>query len=137
MKTIITIDKFRDRVVRFQKGVESAYHHLEDIEAAIAQVGEMYPAIPAESWQDRNGKGRYLYMLFPSNGNGAYTGPDGKRKLYVGNKPERIEAARRLAANRRRYEELQRARRNLRYWIDARNRMLLSEIQMYPYPSAF
>ncbi|MCD4739486.1 MAG: hypothetical protein K8R89_09565 [Anaerolineae bacterium] len=134
---MITLVEFRDRVAWFHEGVEAAYRHLVAVEQTIAQVGEMYPAIPAESWQDRNGKGKYLYMLFLSNQHGGYSGPDGKRKIYIGNKLDRIEAARQLAENRRRYEELQRARRELVAWIDRRCRALREQMASYPYPSAF
>jgi len=135
---IATIDEFRNRVAQFQEGVEAAYRHLAAIDRAIAQVGEMYPAIPTESWQERNGKGKYLYMLFSANRyGGGYSGPDGKRKLYIGNKPARIEAARRLAANRRRHEGLQRARTGLVVWIGNQKRALDRQIQTYPYPRAF
>ena len=95
----------------------------------------MYPARSIESWQGRGGTERYLYMLFQSNGNAGYLGPGGKRKIYVGNKPDRIEAARGLAANRRRYDGLQRARRNLGYWIGKQNRALRGQLLEYPYPS--
>jgi len=135
---IATIDEFRNRVAQFQEGVEAAYRHLAAIERFIAQIGEMYPAIPTESWQERNGKGQYLYMLFSANRyGGGYSGPDGKRKIYIGNKPKRIEAARRLARNRRSYEELQRARQALMTWIGNQKRALDRQIQTYPYPSAF
>ena len=78
----------------------------------IEQAG-MYAGQPTEQWQDRNGKGRYLYMLFRtksyySRAHGQYEGPDGKRKLYIGNKPEAIAEARRLAQNRERWNTLDR-----------------------------
>lgn len=133
---MIDASEFCARVEQFRDNVLAAYLRIESIETSISAIGEMYPAIPTESWQDRNGTGKYLYMLFSGNRHGGYSGPGGKRKLYVGNKPDRITEARRLAANRRRYDELQRARRNLIYWIDKQNRLLRSQIQD-TYPSAF
>jgi len=134
----LTPSEFNVLVEQFREGVESAYRHRDAINRTIAGVGDMYPAIPTESWQERGGRGKYLYMLFPSDKRGAgYSGPGGKRKVYVGNKPERIAAARQLAANRRRYEDLQRARRNLLQWIDARNRALCGQMEAYPYPTMF
>jgi hypothetical protein len=73
------------------------------MESQALEKAGMYPAIPTESWQPRNGKGNYLRMVFPRGTPGV------QRKEYVGNKPEAITEARRLAANRRRWEELERA----------------------------
>lgn len=64
----------------------------------------MYPAVPTESWERRDGgKSKYLRMVFPQGTPGV------RRKEYVGCKPEAIAEARRLAANRQRWEELDRA----------------------------
>jgi hypothetical protein len=95
--------------------------HLAEIRStmeALEQAG-MYPAVPSEQWQGRNGgPKRYLYMLFGTNRHtGRYAGPDGKRKLYIGCKATNIAEARRLAENRRRWEELERAAKVLEGWI--------------------
>jgi len=130
---MMTPGEFAVLIDQFHKVVESAYQHRDEINRAIAQVGEMYPAIPTESWQDRNGKGKYLYMLFSVDCSGSgYSGPGGKRKVYIGNKPDCIKKARQLAENRRRYEKLQRARRELVNWITRRNRALRQQMETYP-----
>lgn len=72
----------------------------------------MYPAVPSESWQPRNGKGSYLRMIMPRGTPGV------PRKLYVGNKPEKIAEARRLAARRQRWEELAKAIKNAEYFLN-------------------
>lgn len=99
--------------------LETAQKHLDDIHQEIehlAVIG-MYPSLPTEQWQNRGGAGQYLYMLFRQDRNGQYTGPDGKRKLYVGADPVKIAEARRLAKNRRRYEELCEAARQVEQWL--------------------
>jgi hypothetical protein len=100
-------------------GAAHRLHEISQVMNGLEQTG-MYPAIPTEQWQDRDGKGKYLYMLFRQDRNGVYTGPDGKRKLYVGTDPEKIAEAHRLAANRRRWEELRAAARQLDIWLKAR-----------------
>ncbi len=79
----------------------------------------MYPAVPTEQWQSRNGSGRrYLYMLFRySRAMGGYSGPGGKRKVYVGCKEERIAEARRLVENRLRWEEVEKEVRRVEWWV--------------------
>jgi len=72
----------------------------------------MYPAIPSESWQPRNGKGSYLWMIFPRGTS------DMPRMLYIGNKPEAVTKARQFAARRRRWEELDRAIKEVRYFLN-------------------
>jgi len=93
--------------------------HLEEIEQKVQFLSEdMYPSVPREQWQDRNGCGRYLYMLFRLDSRtGEYQGPDGKRKLYVGNDPKKISSARQRVKNRRCYEELTRVRDRLLVWL--------------------
>lgn len=95
-----------------------ARNRLAVTERQIAALGadERYPAVPRESWQDRGGDSRYLYMLFQESGEG-YGGPGGRRKLYVGNKPEKIAEARQMAANSWRYRTLLRRRSSLRRWL--------------------
>jgi hypothetical protein len=109
-------------LVCIRENLSGAAHHLHEILQVmngLEQAG-MYPAIPTEQWQDRDGKGKYLYMLFRQDGYGVYTGPDGKRKLYVGADPEKIAEARRLTANRRRWEDLKAAAGKIDRWLKAR-----------------
>lgn len=77
---------------------------LENIELArceraklVSQMEElqsagMYYPLPRQDWQTNNGN-EYLYLHFGSDGNGGYAGPGGKRKIYVGNKPEKVAEA--------------------------------------------
>jgi len=99
--------------------IQAAQSHLDAIQAEMTRLEQdgMYPAVPTEQWQNRDGKGNYLYHLFTMDHEGKYTGPEGKRKVYVGNKPDRIEAARHLATNRARYESLAQTHRRLDSWI--------------------
>lgn len=71
------------------------------LECQALEKAGMYPGIPSESWQSRNGKGNYLRMVFPRKTVGM------PRKLYVGNKPEAVAEARQLAARRHRWEQLE------------------------------
>lgn len=102
--------------------LEAAQKHLDDIhqEMEYLEAIGMYPSVPTEQWQDRGGAGQYLYMLFRQDGHGQYTGPNGKRKLYVGSLHRKIEEARRLAANRRQWEDLSETARDLKRWIEGR-----------------
>jgi hypothetical protein len=109
--------------VEFEGGIEElraivvqGYQRLGSVERQIdaMAVCDRYPAVPTESWQDRGGDSRYLYMLFQQGDDYRYGGPGGKRKVYVGNKIGRIAKARRLAANSRQYSTLCRRRRYLR-----------------------
>jgi hypothetical protein len=54
-------------------------------------------------------------MIFPKR-DGLYTGPGYRRKLYVGNKPEKMDEAYRLRRNRIEYEELAEALEALKKW---------------------
>lgn len=106
-----------------QTHLDAAQMHLIAIRAEMQRLEAdgMYDSVPTESWQTRNGvDNQYLYHLFGMDRDGGYTGPDGKRKVYVGCRPERIAQARALANNRRRYDELARAARDLALWLDFR-----------------
>lgn len=85
--------------------------------AAELESQGMFAAVPHEQWQDRNGRGRYLYLLFPMGRDGRHMGPGGKRKLYVGNKADRISRARDKAVRRQAFERYQRAIHDLDEWI--------------------
>lgn len=109
-------------------GLAGALAHRADLAQVLAtlEAAGMYPASPSEQWQDRNGSGQYLYMLFRLGPDGQYQGPDGKRKVYIGKDPERIAEARRLAENRRRWEVVNRAARDLDGWLYLRGSELQS-----------
>jgi hypothetical protein len=72
----------------------------------------MYPGLPTERWKDD----RYLYLYFP-DGPADGLRLDAKQRLYIGADPQRIEEARRLVGNRRRWEELNRIDEWLDRWI--------------------
>jgi len=68
-------------------------------EIASLEAAGMYEAIPAESWENRNGGGRYLRLVFPQH--------DGqRRKVYIGAYPSAIAEARAKIERRKRWEEL-------------------------------
>ena len=70
-------------------------------EIASLEAAGMYESIPAESWESRNGGGRYLRLVFPQH--------DGqRRKLYIGADPAAIAEARARVERRQRWEELTR-----------------------------
>ena len=72
----------------------------------------MYPAVPTESWEGRNGgETKYLRMIFPKSTPGV------RRKEYIGCKRSAIAEARRLATNRQRWEELDRAKIQLERFL--------------------
>jgi hypothetical protein len=98
----------------------AAREHLGSIELAMDSLAAagMYPAVPTEQVQARNGRGQYLYMLFRRNEDGSYQGPGGRRKVYIGCDAERIAEARRLAENRKKYEVLLRMARDLEEWLE-------------------
>jgi hypothetical protein len=70
-------------------------------ERASLEAAGMYDEVPAESWETRNGGGRYLRLVFPQH-EGA------RRKVYVGSYPSAIAEARGRVERRKRYEELSR-----------------------------
>lgn len=104
--------------------------HLTQAEAHLALLQQktheieragMYPAIPTERWKDD----RYLYLYFPSGAPGLRL--DSKQRRYIGADPTRIEKARRLAANRRVWEELNHAISRLDRWLSEHSRAIISE----------
>lgn len=101
--------------------IEAAKEHLLEIEAAMALLERagMYPAVPHFQWQSRPGsEGRYLYCIFRQNGDGSYTGPDGKKKLYIGTNEANINEARRLTNNRAEWERFREHKLQLLVWIN-------------------
>lgn len=125
--------------------IHAAELYLGDLHEAaqdIAAAGA-YPAVPSEQWQNRGSGEKYLYMIFKTNQAGSYLGPDGARKVYVGNKPENIQEARRLAENRRRLDEINACIQLLEDWLRIRrfevNRIITgtyahprTECELYP-----
>lgn len=101
--------------------IAAAQEHLGEIEAAMSllETAGMYPAVPHFQWQRRDemGEARYLYLVFRQNGNGAYMGPDGKKKVYIGASEGAINEAKRLTRNRERYDRLFIQKNGLRGWI--------------------
>jgi len=118
---------YMEHLGKIRVGMEKAHVHRTQIRRRMNQIERegMYPAVPREQWQARNGgEARYLYMLFRMNPDGSYQGPDGKRKVYVGADPRKQAEARRLAANRRRWEELNTVLQNLNAWLTRLTREL-------------
>lgn len=102
----------------------AAEAHMERIRQMMDRIQQegMYDAVPTESWQDRGGRGVYLYHYFPQNPRGIdHLGPDGKKKVYVGVDKARIAEARRLANNTRRYQSLARSASTLARWLGHRH----------------
>lgn len=119
-------------IAAIEANLEQAKARLTDIETAMEFLHNqgMYPCAATEQWQTRpNGQSEYLYMIFSSDGNGGYQGPDGKRKIYVGADPERIAAAKRMNINRREYNLLARYKQSLIWWIQGHRRSLDSLIR--------
>jgi len=72
-------------------------------EIASLEAQGVDEAIPAESWETRNGGGKYLRLVFPTD---RKTGQ--RRKVYIGADPSAIAEARAKVERRRRWEELTR-----------------------------
>jgi hypothetical protein len=108
-----------ERLEGISKLLDSLEAHADAIQKLLTglEAEGMYPAIPTESFQKRNGSDtNYLYMMFGrSRRTGLYEGPEGKRKLYVGCKPNAIETARQLVENRRLFDQLTAHRKQI-YW---------------------
>lgn len=78
---------------------------LADMKLECLRLEEagMWPAVPTESWEGRNGGDKvYLRLVFPRR-----TSPSGQRKVYIGRDPARIAHAHRKSANRQRWEKLE------------------------------
>lgn len=125
-----------EKIKQVQENINAAAAHLRQIEGAMALLEQagMYPAIPHFQLQERNGSGEYLYLLFRQNHNGSYTGPGGKRKLYIGADPKKQDEARRLTHRREIWEELRAAKISLQGWItinEAKIARIDAEISRY------
>lgn len=103
------------------------------IEALRLEAVGMWPAVPSESWEARNGGDAvYLRLVFPVR-----KGPGGQRKVYVGRDPAKVAAARRKTANRLRWEELDRAIAKLEMLlrsVEARLAVERSQLARYELP---
>lgn len=104
-----------------QFNISTAEEHLGEILEArkILEVAGMYPAVPHFQWQRREelGEAKYLYLMFRQNQDGSYQGPDGRRKVYIGADPAKIEEAKRRTRNRENWERLVQEEVKLRRWI--------------------
>jgi hypothetical protein len=131
-------EKTIDEILHDTAGnIHDAERYLQDLQIAARAIEEagMYPSVPSEQWQDREGSGKYLYMLFKTDRSGNYLGPDGARKIYVGNKQEKIAAARRMAENRDRYERITRCIDDLKSYMRRQKfnaQRLLIDVADYP-----
>lgn len=135
MRLFYDADSVITNIQSIQAAILGAFEHLGEIETGLShlEAAGMYPAVPTEQWQRRNGNGEYLYMIFRKGKNGEYQGPDGKRKVYIGCKAEAIGEARRLAANRRKYERLTAQRNEVIRWINGVAGSLKSCDTIHPY----
>lgn len=102
--------------------IDLAKAHLADLHLHLTRLDQagMYPAVPVrEAWETKaNSSKEYMYHYFGLADDGsAYAGPDGKRKLYIGNDPDRVKEARRLATNREEYERTQAIIWDLEHWL--------------------
>lgn len=77
----------------------------------------IYPQVPNFQWQDRGGDSKYLFLTFRKT-EGGYGGPDGKKKIYIGNDPENILQAQNKAMNTINHKELNDTMRKLKWWIN-------------------
>jgi len=90
-------------IARIEEGLARAYARKAKLEEEIAHLQRegIFNPIPTTSWETREGKGRYLRLVFP-------TGPDGgRRRVYVGADPQKVQGALDKIARSRRHEQLQ------------------------------
>jgi hypothetical protein len=130
---IVTLLTTEEQAALLLRELAAAREHREQLTLEMRRIAAagMYQAVPTEQWQSRGGgEAKYLYMLFRSNSQGEYYGPAGRRKLYVGADPAKIAEARRLAANRQRWEQIAEVKDRLRIWIDQQERKI-EQIALY------
>ena len=93
-----TPPSYHDQAYRVTQALDAAHKHRNEIAEQLADLKQrlFYQAIPRQVWEPRTEGGEeYLYLIFPQNRySSTYTGPDGKRKLYVGRDQERIKDVR-------------------------------------------
>lgn len=114
-----------EKIRQIQANIQAAEAKLAEVQNALdflVSTG-MYPAQAKEQWQTRpNSSGQYLYMIFRSDGDGGYLGPNGKRKVYVGADPNSIAEAKRLNQNIKTHETLKYRKYGLESWIHRQRR---------------
>lgn len=113
-----------DKIKLIEAELALASEHWSEIKTAcelIMQAG-MFDSLPHFQYQARDGseEKKYLYLIFRQGNGGAYHGPDGKRKVYIGADPLKIAEARRMAKNYELYQSLKAKEIELRRWIDYR-----------------
>lgn len=113
------LDECQDHLEEIDQNLNEAARYLRSLFLAMAklELAGFYPAVPTEEWQSQNGNGDGLYLHFPGKPDGTYQGPDGQQTVYIGSDSKQIAEARRLAENRRRYEQLSAAAQDLDIWL--------------------
>jgi len=105
---------------------------IRDMQSQIIALEEegMFAAVPHFQWQARNGSDekKYLYLVFRQDSTGAYEGPDGKRKVYVGTDTDKIAEAQTMSTNRMVFEKLVFQIKHLQRWLEFKR----SEISAMP-----
>jgi hypothetical protein len=117
-----THQAIRQALEKIHGQIIAVVEYMAEIDAALEVLDEagMYPAVPSrEAWEPRGDSPPVYVNLYwrQKKRGGGFAGPEGKRKLYIGCKPERIAEARRLAENRRRWEALMETRDQLEEWL--------------------
>lgn len=102
--------------------IRAVSKYLLEVEASMRTLEQagMYPQIPTERWKDET----YLYMYFSDRLSATRRDAsahgltlDSKGRLYIGRDPVKIEEARRLAENRRRWGALEVWQKNCYGWL--------------------
>lgn len=110
-----------DQIIQILTQINAATDHQTEIQAACNLIKEagMFDSLPHFQYQARDGseEKKYLYLIFRQSDSGAYHGPDGKRKVYIGADPLKIAEARRLAHNYDLYQSLRAKEIELSHWI--------------------
>ena len=118
--------KVDNEIAIIEAEISDAKAHLLEIEAAMGllQQAGMFEngVLPNFQWQARNGSAekKYLYLMFHTAGDGVYTGPDGKRKVYLGCDEAKIADVRRLESNTKLWRGIRDKSIELRAWINSR-----------------
>lgn len=108
-----------NQILLIETELDFAQSRLAEIEQSmrLLKLAGMYDSEPHFQWQSRNDNGRYLYLIFRQNADGSYSGPDGKRKVYIGCNESNIAEATRLTQNYKAYCSLQNKANELKRWI--------------------
>lgn len=108
-----TVDEIKHNIEVARRIRANLIAKIEELEKA----GFYYPR-PREDWQERE-SGQYLYLHFHSDGNGAYAGPNGKRKIYIGNKAQKIAEAQAMIGRGAEWRDAKNKARDLKYLVDS------------------